>query len=289
MSDQTKLDIDELRKAIGRETSASDIVTPQRCMELLATLDKTPVLPSTGSEAPFAIHWCLAQPSVPMRGIGTDGHPARGDFLPAVPLPRRMWAGGKLEISGPLRVGDTMTRTSRIEDVVLKEGRTGALCFVTVNHRISTPAGVMIEERQDIVYRGAEQPAPAKPQTTPPVVSPKAPREAAFSRTVMADPVLLFRYSALTFNGHRIHYDRDYATREEGYSGLVVHGPLQATLLWSLAGELRGAPKTFEFRGTSPLFDGAAFTLNGAETANGLDLWVADRNGRETMTATATW
>jgi 3-methylfumaryl-CoA hydratase len=218
-----------------------------------------------------------------MRGLGPDGHPAKGAFLPAVPLPRRMWAGGQLDLFDTIRVGDLVERRSRVEDVNLKDGRTGPLCFVTVRHEIITSRGTAIKERQDIVYRALEKTAATPPKPAATV------RQAQTSRTIMADPVLLFRYSALTFNGHRIHYDRDYATREEGYPGLVVHGPLQATLLIALAEELRGTPKRFEFRGSSPLFDGAEFTINAAPGPNGLDLWVADRNGRQTMTATANW
>lgn len=284
MSSHPPVDIDELRKAIGRESTASDTVTPQLCLAFNATLDKAADPPQAGERAPLAIHWCLAQPAVPMRAIGTDGHPQRGGFLPPVPLPRRMWAGGRLEFLAPILVGDEVTRLSRIEDVTLKEGRTGPLCFVTVSHAVSTPRGPAIRERQDIVYRPAETPAAPAPKP-----APAAAAKAEWSRTLFADPVLLFRYSALTFNGHRIHYDRAYATGEEGYAGLVVHGPLQATLLLALASELRGMPRSFDFRGVSPLFDGAAFTVNAAPAEAGLDLWVADASGRPTMTASAAW
>jgi len=288
MSAVSELEIEELRKYIGREASATDVVTPHKCMALLATLDKDPTQLREGDEAPLAIHWCLAQPTVRMRSLGPDGHPTRGDFLPAVPLPRRMWAGGKLQLVDPIRVGERTTHLSRIEEVKLKDGRTGSLCFVTISHRVSTNRGLVIEERQDIVYRGAEQPAPASPQARR--AAPEAPwRQAEWSQRLVADPVLLFRYSALTFNAHRIHYDRNYATVEEGYPGLVVHGPLQATLLVTLAGALRGMPRTFDFRGISPLCDGAEFTVNAAPTETGLDLWVADSAGRATMTASATW
>jgi 3-methylfumaryl-CoA hydratase len=287
MSDTGTLELGVLREAIGRETSASDIVTAQQCQALRAILDLDLPALAEGEDAPLAIHWCLAQPTAPMRAIGADGHPQRGGFLPAVALPRRMWAGGGLRLLDPLRVGDRVTRVSRIADVSVKEGRTGTLCFVTVAHRVETARGVAIEERQDIVYRGADRPAPAAPQPAPASAAPA--REAQWRRTIMADPVLLFRYSAVTFNGHRIHYDRDYTTAEEGYPGLVVHGPLQATLLLNLAGALRGVPKSFEFRGTSPLIDGAAFTINATTTEAGLDLWVADHHDRVTMTASATW
>lgn len=286
MQDQPTVDIEQLRKAKGRETTASDIVTAQQCLALKATLDKAVEPPKTGDEAPLAIHWCLAPPTVPMHAIGADGHPERGGFLPAVPLPRRMWAGGRLEFLDRIRVGDEVTRLSRIEDVTLKEGSGGPLCFVSVRHEISTPRGRAINERQDIVYRGAEPAGrPHRVESKPTDAGSKA----EWSRSLVADPVLLFRYSALTFNGHRIHYDRAYAIQEEGYPGLVVHGPLQATLLLSLADDLRGMPKTFDFRGTSPLFDGAGFTVNAASGEAGLDLWVANANGRSTMSGGATW
>ena len=286
--DTQAIDLDQLRQAIGRQMTVSDTVTPQICLAFSATLDREPAAAPEGEAAPWGIHWCLAQPTVRMSALGPDGHPAKGGFLPAVPLPRRMWAGGAMTFQGPIHVGERITRVSRIENVTVKEGRSGSLCFVTVGHTISTGRGVVIEERQDIVYRGAEQGEPAKPAAAQGAPA-KPTRKAEHSRTVMADPVLLFRYSALTFNAHRIHYDRNYATAEEGYPGLVVHGPLQATLLLTLACDLRGAPKAFDFRGASPLFDGEAFTVNAATTNGGMDLWVADSRGRETMTASAQW
>jgi 3-methylfumaryl-CoA hydratase len=219
-----------------------------------------------------------------MRGIGPDGHPARGGFLPAVPLPRRMWAGGRLDLRGPLKVGDRVTRDSRVADIVLKEGRTGPLCFVTVLHRISTDRGTAIEERQDIVYRGADR-AGAVPASA----AGGPARTARWTKTIKVDPVLLFRYSALTFNGHRIHYDRAYVTGEEGYPGLVVHGPLQATLLLTLAADQRGVPRSFEFRSGRPLFDGADFAINAEPVEDRLELWVSDHLGQTTMAATAKW
>ena len=165
-----------------------------------------------------------------MSELGPDGHPARGGFLPPVPLPRRMWAGGELEFFDTLRVGDEVTRTSRIAEVTMKTGSTGVLCFVSVDHLVTTPRGTAIRERQDIVYRDVSTAAaaPAKPAAPPPT--------AQHRESHMADPVLLFRYSALTFNGHRIHYDRDYVTKVEGYPGLIFHGPMQA----ALAGGIRG-------------------------------------------------
>src|SRR6202040_1581187 len=185
---------------IGRTTEASDVVTAQLVKGLRATLFMEIGEPAPGDPAPWTAHWCLAQPAFPMSMLSPDGHPTRGGFLPPVPLPRRMWAGGELEFFDALRVGDEATRTSRIADVTMKTGSTGVLCFVSVDHLVTTPRGTALRERQDIVYRdisNAPATAPAKPAAAPPV--------AKHRETHMADPVLLFRYSALTFNGHRIH------------------------------------------------------------------------------------
>jgi 3-methylfumaryl-CoA hydratase len=222
-----------------------------------------------------------------MSELGPDGHPTRGGFLPPVPLPRRMWAGGELEFLDTLRVGDEVTRTSKISDVTMKTGSTGALCFVSVAHVVSTSRGVAIRERQDIVYRdlagGAQPAAPAKPPAPPP--------QAQHREGHMADPVLLFRYSALTFNGHRIHYDRDYVTKVEGYPGLVFHGPMQAALLAECAARLHGgtAPKKFSYRGVQPLFDGSEFSVNANATDAGMELWTANSADMPTMKASAEW
>jgi 3-methylfumaryl-CoA hydratase len=228
-----KLDIDHLRQWIGRSEEASDIVTAQLVKGLRATLFQEVGEPRAGDAAPFTVHWCLAQPVAPMAMIGPDGHPKRGGFLPPVPLPRRMWAGGELEFIDPLRVGDEAKRTSRISDVTVKTGSTGTLCFVAVEHIITTSRGTAIRERQDIVYRdpgGTPAAAPAK--------APPPPPAAKHRESHVSDSVLLFRYSALTFNGHRIHYDRDYVTKVEGYPGLIFHGPLQASLIVELAAKL---------------------------------------------------
>jgi len=279
------IDLDHLRGWIGRTETASDLVTPQLTRALRATLFLDIGTPIAGDAAPLTVHWCLAQPVAPMAALGSDGHPSRGGFLPPVPLPRRMWAGGKLTFHDTIRVGDEVTRHSRIADVTLKQGSSGALCFVTVAHEITTPRGTAISERQDIVYRDAAGAAPAS--ATP----PDAPAPGQHHRSHMADPVLLFRYSALTFNGHRIHYDRDYVTKVEGYPGLVFHGPLQAALLVNFAAELKGGagPATVDYRGVAPLFDGAAFSLNADDAAGGLSLWTANAAGQPTMKATAAW
>ena len=199
-----KLDLDHLRQWVGRTSEASDIVTAQLVKGLRATLFQEIGEPKAGDAAPFTVHWCLAQPVFPMSMLGPDGHPTRGGFLPPVPLPRRMWAGGEFEIIDALRVGDEAKRTSRIADVTVKTGSTGTLCFVAVEHLVTTARGIAIRERQDIVYREMGGSQPAAPAKAAP-----SPRLAQHRETHMADPVLLFRYSALTFNGHRIHYDRD--------------------------------------------------------------------------------
>jgi 3-methylfumaryl-CoA hydratase len=281
-----KPDIDHLRQWIGRTQEARDVVTAQLVRGLRATLFMEIGDPKPGDAAPFTAHWCLAQPVFPMSQLGPDGHPTRGGFLPPVPLPRRMWAGGELEFVEPLRVGDEMTRSSKISDVAMKSGSTGVLCFVSVDHTISSPRGIAVRERQDIVYRdnpAAQAPAAAKPAPSPP--------SAQVSERHMADPVLLFRYSALTFNGHRIHYDRDYVTKVEGYPGLIFHGPLQAAFIVELAARLHGgtAPKKLGYRGLQPLFEGSEFTVNATDTGAGMELWTANSAGQPTMKGTATW
>jgi 3-methylfumaryl-CoA hydratase len=281
------LDLDHLKQWVGRTEEKTDVVTAHLVAGLRSVLFLDIGKPREGDAAPFTAHWCLTLPVVPMSELSPDGHPVRGGFLPPVPLPRRMWAGGEIHFGEPLRVGDVVTRTSTIRDLNLKSGSTGLLCFVSVDHVFTTPRGVAIRERHDIVYRGmptAEQNAtPAKPSA--------APATAKHSERHLADPVLLFRYSALTFNGHRIHYDRDYVTKVEGYPGLIVHGPLQASLLIELAAKRHGgkAPATFVYRGLQPLFDGSDFTVNASDTAGGMELWTANSAGQPTMKGTATW
>lgn len=267
---------------VGREMVAEEVISSQLLRAFRATLDQEPGAAEIGEETPPGLHWCLAQPTVPAREIGPDGHPARGGFLPPVPLPRRMWAGGRLEFLTPLRVGDRVERRSKLVSVKVKQGRAGPLCFVLVEHRCLGPNGLAIIEEHDIVYRGPEAAAvgpgaPAEPMPTP-----------AVSLRVEPSPVLLFRYSALTFNGHRIHYDRDYCTGVEGYPGLIVHGPLQATMLMGLAATLNpGRPlRRFSFRATRPLFDTQPFTVNGEPEGR---LWIAGVDGALRMDARAEW
>ncbi len=241
-----------------------------------------------GTPLPPLWHWLYFLPLHRQSEIGPDGHAKRGGFLPPVPLPRRMWAGSQFEFRSPIRVGDRVARTSTIDDVTVKEGRTGKLVFVKVRHEVrgngaSEPA---IVEFHDIVYREAKQPGDVEPPPQP------AQTGAAWQREIVPDDVLLFRYSALTFNGHRIHYDRKYVTEVEGYPGLIVHGPLIATLLMDLV--RRSLPEadvaTFRFKAVRPTFDLNPFRVNGQLQGDGktIRLWAEDHGGWLTMDATAT-
>jgi 3-methylfumaryl-CoA hydratase len=273
-------DIETWRGWIGREQTQDDTLTEDLARKFHVMLDRPGEPPRAGEPAAQLIHFCLAQPAVPTTELGPDGHPSRGGFLPPVALPRRMWAGGALRFHRPLLVGQTISRTSRIEDVVYKQGRTGDLCFVTVSHRIAAGGEVAITERQDIVYRGESGPAPLLPGA----------ESGEHSRAMPVSPVLLFRYSALTFNAHRIHYDRPYVTGVEHYPGLVVHGPMQATWLLHYAAELHGAaPTGFVYRGQSPLFDQDDIALHASTTGDTLNLWTARTGGPVAMSAEASW
>lgn len=276
------LDIDHLRSWIGREDSASEVLSPALVRQFNATFDRTSG-EAPGDVAPLLIHFCLAQPAVQTAGLGPDGHAARGGFLPPVPLPRRMWAGGEFTFQGDIRIGEDVRRVSTVRDVVLKQGRTGPLCFVTVNHEVTSDGRPVLNERQDIVYREAQNVAGMK--TTP---APATTGDDVMQITPSA--AYLFRYSAMTFNGHRIHYDKDYVRDVEGYPGLIVHGPLQATLLCQFAADLKErAPKTFRFRSLSTIFDTADFTVNAQTEGETMKLWTAQLGGPVAMEATAAW
>ncbi len=269
-----ELDLDHFKTWIGREEQTSDVLTAGLVEKFRATVGLA------GEGVPRLIHLCLAVPAVPLDQVGADGHPRRGGFLPPVPLPRRMWAGGAVTFHDDLKVGDAIQRTSRIVDVNIKHGRTGTLCFVDVDHIVTANGRRAVEERHNIVYRGvdgtakAQEPAPQGEKT----------------KRIDPTPLLLFRYSALTFNGHRIHYDYPYVTQEEGYPDLVVHGPLQATLLLHFAAEIAGTPpKRFSFRGQSPLFANTPFTLHAKREGEALMLWTARDGGPIAMMAQAQW
>lgn len=279
-----QFDIAKLQNWIGRDQRDAGVLSSTLVRQFNATFNRMSNT-EPGEEAPLLIHLCLAQPIAPMSELGRDGHPALGGFLPPVPLPRRMWAGGSFTFHSGIRIGEEVTRHSTISDVQFKEGRSGALCFVTVRHEIFANGRAVLSERQDIVYRDIHSTSAGKPKAEP---KPVAPGE--HSRVVVPHPTLLFRYSALTFNGHRIHYDRPFCTDTEGYPGLVVHGPMQATMLCQYAADLRGQPpKTFEFRSCSPIYDNTDFILSATAEGNGLKLWTAQTDGPVAMEAKALW
>jgi len=275
----TSVDIDSLRTWIGRNEVREDTIAATPVVNLLATLDRDDLDVRDGDATPPLAHWLYFLPLYRTEDAGPDGHAKRGGFLPPVPLPRRMWAGGRLEFRDTLRIGDRATKRSTIADVSLKQGRAGPLVFVLVRHEIATARGVALIEEHDIVYREAPLPGetPAAPIAAPP--------DAAWRRVVTPSALLLFRYSALTFNGHRIHYDRRYVTEVEGYPGLVVHGPLMATLLLDLVRRERPDARIgrFVFRAVRPVFDVAPFQLCGAPEGGAARLWVADAQGALAM------
>jgi 3-methylfumaryl-CoA hydratase len=278
------LDIAELKAWTGRQEIREDVVTPVPVAALAATLDRDDPAPAPGTPLPPLWHWLYFLPLHRQSELGPDGHAKRGGFLPPVPLPRRMWAGGRFDFRRPLRVGDAIRRTSTIADVSLKEGRTGPLVFVLVRHEIATGEGVALVEEHDIVYRDLPEAGEAAPAPRP------ARTDAAWRRDIHPDDVLLFRYSALTFNGHRIHYDRRYVTEVEGYPGLIVHGPLLATLLADLVRRHTEAPMTaFRFRAVRPLFDVADFAVCGAPSPDGrrVEVWAQGADGFLAMQAEA--
>lgn len=277
------MNIDELRQWIGREETLDDVATRAPLRGLAATLDRDASF-DQGADVPPLWHWMYFLPSAPTAELGVDGHPSKGGFLPPIPLPRRMWAGSRTVFNHPLRVGQAICRRSTVTDITLKDGRTGPLVFVKVRHELSAERRVAICEEQDIVYRNPPSPSERA------VVPQSAAAGAVWRRRIEPSPVLLFRYSALTFNGHRIHYDRPYAMQEEGYAGLVVHGPLTATLMLELLHQQRpGATvREFSFRAVQPLLDISPFHVCGAPQDDGtVRLWAENGEGAVATQATA--
>ncbi len=278
------LDLDYRRQWTGRTETREDLIHTGIVNAMAATLDRDENY-GTADALPPLWHWLFFWAVSPASGIGPDGHPKRGGFLPPVPLPRRMWAGGRLTFAAPLPVGSAASRVSRIRDVNAKTGSSGRLAFVTVEHEIRANGQLAVREEHDIVYRDNPQPGAA-------AAAPRlAPTDAEWSRIITPDPVLLFRYSALTFNGHRIHYDRSYVTGVEGYPGLIVHGPLIATLLIDLVRRELPDRKVaeFSFRAVSPVFDIDTFSVNGKLGDDGrVQLWAANARGELCMQAEAT-
>ena len=273
------------RTWLGRTEQRVDIVTAAPLNAWAATLDRDESDALPGTDVPPLAHWLFFLPVARQSQIGPDGHPQRGGFLPPIPLPRRMWAGGRLTFHHALQVGEAITRTSRIVNVDAKSGRSGALAFVTVHHEITGARGLAITEEHDIVYR--DVPAGNAVMLTPLPAS----ADESFSRRIVPDPVLLFRFSALTFNGHRIHYDRTYVTEVEGYPGLIVHGPLIATLLIDLLRRERPGARIqrFAFTAKSPLFDLHPFDVCGRfePGERSAALWARNHEGALAMQASA--
>jgi 3-methylfumaryl-CoA hydratase len=276
--------LERCREWIGRTEDRRDVATAAPLASLWALLDREDAPPREGEPAPALAHWLYFLPNYRQSDAGEDGHVAHGGLIPSMPLPRRMWAGSRLEFPRPLIVGSRISRRSRIQDVKVKSGKSGALVFVLVRHEVSDDRGIVIVDEHDIVFR-----APG----TPGEGGLDAPATAAWTREIRPDPLLLFRYSAVTFNGHRIHYDHPYVTQAEGYPGLVVHGPLIATLLVDLLSRnVPGARLThYAFRALAPLYDTAPFTTCGepGESPQSARLWTRDAHGHRTFEATARW
>jgi 3-methylfumaryl-CoA hydratase len=275
--------LQQLQGWVGKSETLSEEINAAPVIALAATLDRDDPEPVAGLSLPPLWHWLYFLPRHKQSEIGPDGHARRGGFLPPVPLPRRMWAGGRLhwQAQNPLKLGDKVQRVSSIESVTHKSGRSGELLFVLVKHLLHNEQGLALTEEHDIVYRSAARPDDPAPAPL------AAEAGAAWQREIVPDAVLLFRYSALTFNGHRIHYDRQYVTEVEGYPGLIVHGPLIATLLVDLV--RRHAPnafiRSFNFKALRPTFDQHPMRINGQPSADGktVRLWAQDHQGWLTM------
>lgn len=279
---QTTLD---WRDWIGSREEASDIASLGSLQRMSATLDRDDPPPRRGDAVP-PLWQAMYFPAVARHSaLGPDGHPDRGGFLPPIPLPRRMFAGARAVYHRPLRAGEEIRREGEVADVTRKTGASGELVFVLVRTRIFGSHGLAIEEEHDIVYRDVTAPAKTSSKSETSIAKPD------WRRTIKPDAVTLFRYSALTFNGHRIHYDRRYATEEEGYPGLVVHGPLIATYLAELCRDNVAdcSIRRFAFRARRPLFDTAAFEVVGAldSTGDSCRLEAIDSEGAVAMTAEA--
>jgi len=269
-----EVDIQELRRWIGTESVRSDVISEQVCARIAGTLGKS-LKPVTGDVLPIPWHWLFWLPVPDARKTGIDGHPQRGEFLPPVPLPRRMWAASQVDLHSPIRVGEKLECKSCVTDVYEKQSRGGMLIFVKVAHEVLRAKECVLTDIQTIVYR--DHPAGARLESE----VHEAPRQARWSKTIRPDPVLLFRYSALMFNAHRIHYDRNYAVEEEGYSGLVIQGPLIASLLLDLLQDKQSDRRitSFNYRALHPLFDQSPFVICGRIEENIAHLWAQNEAG----------
>ena len=282
---QAKLDADNLSQWVGSKQTTKETISVEPLYRMRATLDLEPKTMRDGEVVPELWHWAYFLKPARASELGRDGHTGLGEFMPPIPLPRRMWAGGHVKFSAPLWVGELARRESTVRDVRIKQGRTGILCFVEVEHIIIVGDEVKLIEINNIVYRDMQQPGDNNTQ------APEVPVDALWTRELKPDSTLLFRYSALTFNGHRIHYDLDYCQQEEGYPGLVVHGPLTATLLIEMLKHQNPGKSlaSCDFRAFSPLFGDAPFTLNGQTDGTDANLWAANPQGRLAMKATVSF
>lgn len=266
---------------IGKSETRSDILTPGLLQRFCATIDT----PAT-DEIPQGLHWCLCLPDAPTAALGNDGHPEKDGFLPPIPLPRRMWASSSISFEHPLQLGDEVSRVSSIASIEQKSGKSGELIFVAIDHETRVAGRVAIRETQNIVYR-----EPSATVASVSLTSNNSPKLQGWDwqQKFIPGETLLFRYSSLTFNSHRIHYDKPYAMQGEGYPGLVVHGPLMATLLLNLVASQLGANKLshFSFRGQSPAFANAALYLVGKREGKSLTLAVLSMDGETIMSAQA--
>lgn len=269
--------ISELEQWLGRSSSTTALLDGTQANRMAVTLDREPTF-QPGDALPPLWHWLYFHDLARASDLGQDGHPKLGLFLPPVPLPRRMWAGGSVVFHAPLRLGDSVTRTSVIRSITPKTGRSGALYFVTIEHTLTTDTVVNLIEEQNIVYRElptATQAGQAQP----------APTVADYSQAYTMNSTTLFRYSALTFNGHRIHYDVDYCRSVEGYPNLVIHGPLIATLLLDLYSQQARPLHWLRYRAQSPLFLPHPFTVHGKQNSTGAQLWATNHEGGLAMEA----
>lgn len=275
-------DIDTLRTWVGRTEERVQVISVEHTNRVAQLFDQEPTFVA-GDALPPLWHFTTHLPMAKLSDLDVDGHRKRGAFLPPVALPRRMWAGGRISILGDVHLGEEVVKRSTIERVETKQGRSGALCFVTVIHELTVDEDIRIREEQDLVFLEAREPATPEPTPEP------APVDHAFTRTITPSEVMLFGYSAVTFNNHRIHYDRDFVRDVEGYPSLVFHGPLTATLLADLAVTEVGKPlASFSFRGVAPLFDDQPFTIAGLVEEDEVKLWAATPSGGLAMQATAT-
>lgn len=269
-----------LNQWIGRTETIEDVLTLAPARAIASMLDHE-IQPQMGDELPPTWSWIYFLPTPRQSFIGADGHPQKGGFLPPVPLPRRMRAGGKFTYLFPLKIGDSVRQVQTVKNIQIKEGRAGILVFVTVFHEMFVADKLAATEEMNLVYR--DFPAPS--EQPPPVVQP--PQDPEWVKEINPDPVMLFRYSALTMNTHRIHYDREYAINEENYQGLLVQAPLTATLIMDLLKSELPEPhvEQIKFRATRPLFDGKPIKIEGKRVDEGALLWAVDFQGNLAMKA----